>query len=238
LAQAEYHAMRTSDPSDPQAGSELHRFTVEEYMRLGEDFPRSELVDGLVYDKPQENESEPQLHRFTVEEYMRLGEDFPRSELLGGFIYDVAPVNWRHARAVSVLLNELARGLYGGGYCVEIRSTLAMQGWQGRWGPEPDVALLYDEMYTKTPTAENTVAIIEVSESTYAWERKQKIPLYVASGVPTWQVNLPARQVEYYPTPANLDNPQIFHEGDTFEVLGVRVAVADLLLPVEVSPDS
>jgi len=227
------------DTTVPQADPELHRFTVEEYMRLGESFPRSELLDGLIYDKPQGNEGEPELHRFTVEEYMRLGEDFARSELFDGLIYDVSPVRIAHAHAVTILLNTLAAALYGRGpYVVVVQSTLAMQGWQGRWGPEPDIAVLYNEKYTKTPTAENAAAIIEVSDSSDVKDRAVKIPLHVASGVPAWQVNLPARQVEYYPTPARLDNPQIFREGDTFEVLGVRIAVADLLLPIEASPDS
>jgi hypothetical protein len=231
--------MRTSDPSVPQAEPELHRFTVEEYMRLGESFPRSELLDGLVYDKPRGDEPEPELHRFTVEEYMRLGESFPRSELLDGFIYDVSPVKIAHAHAVSMLLNMLASGLYGRSpYLVVPQSTLAMQGWQGRWGPEPDIAVLYNEKYTSTPTAENAVAIIEVSDSSDIIDRAVKVPLYVASGVPTWQVNLPARQVEFFESPESLDTPQIFLEGDTFEVLGVRIAVADLLLPVDVSPDA
>ncbi len=205
-------------------------------MRLGESFPRSELLDGLIFDKPRGRE--PELHRFTVEEYMRFGEDFPPSELLDGLIYDMAPVNRAHAHAVRVLLDELVYGLHGGPYCVEIGSTVAMQGWQGRWGPEPDVAVLYDEKYTKAPMAENTVAIIEVSESTYAWDRKHKIPIYVASGVPTWQVNLNARQVEYYASPKDLEAPVVFVEGDTFEVLGVRIPVASLLLPVQESPDA
>lgn len=113
-----------------------------------------------------------------------------------------------------------------------------MQGWEGPWGPEPDIAVLDDKTHTKTPTAENAAAIIEVSDSSYAWDRKHKIPLYVGSGVPTWQVNLNDRQVEYYASPESLDKPQIFREGETFEVLGVRIAVAYLLLPVEASPDS
>jgi hypothetical protein len=228
----------TSKPIFPQVEPELHRFTVEEYMRLGESFPRSELLDGLVYDKPRGDEPEPQLHRFTFEEYMRLGDSFPRSELLDGLIYDVSPTNRGHAHALRVLVKALVLGLVEKPYWVEQGSSLAVQGWEGPWGPEPDIAVLHDETYSKTPTAENAAALIEVSDSSYAWDRKHKIPLYVASGVPTWQVNLPARQVEYSESPESLDSPQIFLEGDTFEVLGVRIAVADLLLPVEGKPDA
>ncbi len=66
--------MRISDPTLPQAEPELHRFTVEEYMRLGESFPRSELLDRLIYDKSRADEAEPDLHRFTVEEYIGVRE--------------------------------------------------------------------------------------------------------------------------------------------------------------------
>jgi Uma2 family endonuclease len=227
-------------PKVPQAEPDLHRFTLEEFMRLGDDFSRgAELLDGFVYDVPGANAPEPKLYRFTVEEYMRLGEDFPRSELLDGLIYDVSPVKRAHAHAVRVLLNTLAAALYGRTpYCVEVGSTLAMQGWQGPWGPEPDLAVLFDKEYTETLTPEDVVAVIEVSDSSDAKDRAVKVPLYVASGIPTWQVNLPTRQVEYYASPESLERPQVFVEGDTFEVLGVPIAVADLLLPKKESPNA
>jgi len=227
-----------STPTVPQAEPELHRFTVEEYMRLGESFPRSELLDGLIYDKQRADQPEPELHRFTVEEYMRLGDEFPRSELLDGLIYDVPPVNEPHAYAVEAVNKTLVLGLAAEPCRVRPGHPLAVQGWHGPWAPQPDLAVVYDEPYRNTPTAENSLAFIEVSDSTYNWDRKHKIPIYVASGVPTWQVNLNARQVEYYASPKDLEAPVVFVEGDTFEVLGVRITVASLLLPVEASPDA
>jgi hypothetical protein len=159
-------------------------------------------------------------------------------ELLDGLIYDVPAVNEPHAYAAEVLLRELTHHLYGSPYRVRPGHPLAVQGWHGPWAPYPVIAVVYDEPYRKTPTAENSLAFIEVSDSTYTWDRKRKIPIYVTSGVPTWQVNVNARQVEHYPSPESLEEPIVFVEGDTFEVLGVRIAVTNLFLPVEENPNA
>jgi Uma2 family endonuclease len=185
-------------------------------------------------------ENEATLHLFTVEEYMAL--DIPgRTELLGGLIYDVSPMFEPHAHAVEVLNDELTSGLHGGPYRVRPQCPLAVQGWSGKWAPEVDLAVVKKANYTQTPAAADTLAFIEVSDSTYADDLKKKIPIYVGSGVPTWQVNVPKRRVEFYPTPLRLGNPQIFVEGDAFEILGIPIAVADLFLPQpggQTAPDS
>ncbi len=39
--------------------------------------------------------------------------------------------------------------------------------------------------------------LIEVADTTAAWDRRHKVPLYAAAGVPeVWLVDLPARTVE------------------------------------------
>lgn len=168
-------------------------------------------------------------HRFTVAEYMAL-EIAERTELLEGVIYDVSPRNEAHRRAIRELSRALIPGLLGSGYVVQTENAVAVPEWQGRDAPEVDVAVLADKVYRPGPTAADAFAFIEVSHTTYALDRKYKIPLYVRAGVPSWIVNIPLRQVEYYGAPKDLETEhgRIFTEHDAFDVLGIAIPVAAL----------
>jgi hypothetical protein len=178
-----------------------------------------------------------QPHLFTVAEYMHL--DIPgRTELLGGLVYDVSPKYPPHTRAVRHLTKVLNRGL-SDEYAVSPQDPIAVQGWKGRYAPEIDVAVIAEKTYTATPTDADSFAFVEVSDSTYKADREEYIPLYVAAGVPTWHVNIPARQVEFYAKGSAPHDPptRIFREGDVFDILGVPVRVADLFAPKERSTE-
>jgi hypothetical protein len=167
-------------------------------------------------------------HLFTVAEY--LGLNIPwRTELIEGMIHDVAPKNEPHILAVSRLSRALIRGL-GDEYLVRVQDPIAVSGWMGRNDPEIDVAVVASRHYPQRATNADSFAFIEVSDTTYANDREIKIPLYVAARVPTWHVNVPRRQVEFYRQGADPNGPpsQVFHAGETFEVLGVTIVVTDL----------
>lgn len=59
---------------------------------------------------------------------------------------------------------------------------------------QPDLAILRpreDNYAESNPTPEDVLLVIEVSDSTVAYDRNVKIPRYAQSGVPeVWQVNL------------------------------------------------
>jgi hypothetical protein len=168
----------------------------------------------------------------TVEEYM--GLDIPeRTELLGGVIYSLLPKNEPHVFAVSKLAEALILGLHGSPYMVRIQDPVAVFGWKGRDAPEVDLAVVTRKSYKTTPTAHDAKALIEVSDSTYSDDRKYKIPLYVGAGVPSWIVNIPLRQVEFYGSVKDLEAPhgRIFTIPEAFEVLGVVIPVAGLFEP-------
>ena len=73
-------------------------------------------------------------------------------------------------------------------------------------------------------------AFIEVSDTTYAVDRKHKIPLYVNAGVPSYIVNIPLRQVEFYGSVQDLgaEHGRVFTDRDTLEILGVAIPIAVL----------
>jgi hypothetical protein len=166
---------------------------------------------------------------FTAEEYLKL--DIPeRTELLGGVIYEVSPRNEPHRYAVAALHDVLAFALHRSEYVVRSQDAVAVPGWGGRDAPEVDVAVLRRKRYDLGPTAADAIALIEVSDTTYAHDRSYKIPLYVAAGVEAWLVNIPARTVERYATFEDLGRPHGFEygEGQTFHVAGTPISVSEL----------
>jgi Uma2 family endonuclease len=174
-------------------------------------------------------------HLFTVAEYMAL-EIEERTELLGGVIYDMSPKNSPHSHAVLRLTDVLAHGLFGSPYIVQVQDPIAVSGWHGPDAPEIDIAIIAREEYPITPSASDAFVFIEVSDTTYdarkTGDRTYKIPLYVNAGVPSWIVNIPLRQAEYYETVEDLDLPHghVFGEDATIEILGVAIPVASLFL--------
>lgn len=168
-------------------------------------------------------------HLFTVEEYVALAIE-ARTELLGGVIYDVSPRSEPHRYAVRKLTEILAHGLFGSGYIVQVQDAVAVSGRQGHDAPEIDVAVLSDKFYRPMPTAADAFAFIEVSDTTYAVDRKHKIPLYVAAGVPSYIVNIPAQHVEFYGTlqDLELEHGRTLSRADSLTMLGVAVPIVAL----------
>jgi len=170
-------------------------------------------------------------HLLTVAEYMTLDIE-ERTELLGGTIYDVSPRYEPHRYAVRKLNQILSAGIPSG-QIVSCQDAVAVSGSKGRDAPEVDVAVLVDRIYEPVATAADALALIEVSDTTYRSDRHYKIPLYVNAGVPAWILNIPLRQVESYASPADLELPHgnVVGEHDSFDVLGVTIPVARLLVP-------
>ncbi len=176
-------------------------------------------------------ESEKTPHLFTVAQYMAL--DIPeRTELLGGVIYDVSPRNEPHRYAVRELHRILVRGLFVPEYVVQSQDAVAVPDWQGTDAPEVDVAVLRRKEFDPGPTSSDAAALIEVSDTTYAVDRRYRIPLYVKAGVPAWIVNIPPRQVEFYGTlqDLELEHGRVFTERDSIDILGIVIPVATLFL--------
>jgi Uma2 family endonuclease len=174
-------------------------------------------------------EIEVKPHLFTVEEYM--ASNVPgHTELVGGTIYDVSPSNPAHIHAVEALLGYFMWNLDRETYRVRPSHPLALDGWAGRQAPEPDIAVVRQGDYReRLPTAGEAFVVIEVSDSTYLFDRNVKIPLYAAAGIPAWIVNIRGRRVEHYlPYESNAD-PRCYLEDDTFDILGVPIRVSDLL---------
>lgn len=141
---------------------------------------------------------EPKLlrHRISVDDYDRMAEvgllaADARVELIDGEIIDRAPMGSRHHATIlrlSQLLHEAA------GRQAQISTQLPVR-LDGRSEPEPGLAVLRrrDDFYANAlPTGADCLLVIEVSDTTLAYDVRIKVPLYAQHGVPeVWVVDLP-----------------------------------------------
>src|SRR5262249_30900127 len=122
------------------------------------------------------DEVRPRL--FTIDEVVemaRVGILRPneRVELIEGQIVEMHAQGTRHVWAVSRLMTWFARQ---DGVLVTAQSTFEITGQNG---PEPDVVVLRaSTTQFKRPSPPDTLLIIEVSDTSLAYDRNTKRPLY------------------------------------------------------------
>jgi Uma2 family endonuclease len=141
-----------------------------------------------------------------VDEYYRMAETGvlradARVELIEGEIIDMAPIGSRHASLVSALAEQLI-GAAGAAAVVWIQSPVRLG---ARSEPQPDLALLKrrpDRYASDHPTAADVLLVVEVSESTLAYDRDVKADLYARHGIPElWIVDAAERRLEIFRDP-------------------------------------
>jgi Uma2 family endonuclease len=146
--------------------------------------------------------------RFTRAEYHRMGEvgilrEGDRVELIRGEIVEMSPPGRRH-RAFVGNLNQLLAVRLSGLAVVWTQNPIVL-GDDSE--PQPDVAILrrrsvpYKE---REAGAQDVFALIEVADSSLAYDRTTKMRLYAQAGIPEyWIVDCDAETIETYrdPTP-------------------------------------
>ncbi len=147
-------------------------------------------------------------HLFTRADYHKmvvsgvLTED-DRVELIEGEIVEKMPVGPSHSACVK-RLNQFFAGLAGGRALVSVQDPLAIGDYSE---PEPDLALLIprDDFYAGShPQASEVLLLIEVSDTSIVYDRRTKLPLYAANGIPqVWIVDLQRSEIAVYSEPAN-----------------------------------
>lgn len=149
-----------------------------------------------VLDVPQVLE-EPHIlrHRLTVEDYYRMAEvgvleADARVELIEGEVIDMAPTGTKHYAAV-MRLDHLIKAAVQGRALVAVQAPLRLNRYSQ---PEPDLAVLKprDDFYAAAlPTGADTLLVIEVSDTTLAYDVRIKAPLYARHGVAElWVIDL------------------------------------------------
>jgi hypothetical protein len=144
--------------------------------------------------------------RFTRKEYHRMAEvgilgDNDRVELIRGEIVEMSPIGPRHSAFVDNLNRLLARRLPDDAI-VRVQGPVALT---DDTEPQPDLTVLrrravpYKE---REAWAEDAVLVIEVAESSLAYDRWTKRRLYAEAGIPEyWVVDCTAETIEVHRDP-------------------------------------
>lgn len=129
-------------------------------------------------------------------------------ELLEGYLVEKGMRDPPHEMALRRLTARLPR--YVTGWFLQIQGATAL----GESEPEPDGALLRGDETAcdgRLPAAADIGLVIEVSDSTLAFDRRDKGRIYARAGIPTyWIVNVVDGQVEVYSDPDPAANPPAY----------------------------
>ena len=184
--------------------------------------------------------------KFTVAEYYRMAEvgilhHTERVELLDGEIIVMAPIGLRHAASVDIS-NEVLAHRAPGRFILRIQNPLRLSETMEL---VPDVMLLRrraDYYATAAPGPADALLVMEVSDSSLAYDREVKIPLYARAGIPQTLIkNLPGDCIESFdrPGPEGYARHIIYRRGDKIRLVSLpdlELAVADLLPPQIAEP--
>lgn len=182
--------------------------------------------------------AEVKKHRFTVDEYHKMGEagifgEDDRVELIDGEVVEMTPIGWRHARCVRrlvTLFGRLAGELAGGPYEVDAQNPVVLSEYGE---PQPDLALVREVPVGRLPTPEDVALIVEVSDTTLAYDRNVKLPHYARAGIPeVWIVDLQNETIEVYADPEDGRYAKVRRYGREEELRSETVP--GLTLPIEV----
>jgi Uma2 family endonuclease len=145
------------------------------------------------------------MRRFTVDEYHRLiragilTENDP-VELVEGWIVYKMPRNPPHDVTIE-LVEEVIRGRLPSGWRLRGQCAITTDDSE----PEPDFIIVRGAPRSRLPGhpgPADIAVLIEVADTSLAYDRKEKGRLYGRAGIPCyWIINLVDRQIEVYSVP-------------------------------------
>jgi Uma2 family endonuclease len=163
------------------------------------------LIDGTTRERARRTvmavEVATARRLFTREEYHRMGEvgilkPADRVELIRGEIVQMSPIGRRHHAFVNNL-NQILVTRLAGRAMVSVQNPVVLA---DDTEPEPDLAVYrhrpvpYKE---REPHADDALLLIEVAETSLAYDRSTKLRLYAEAGVPEyWVVDCVAESID------------------------------------------
>jgi Uma2 family endonuclease len=181
-----------------------HQWTIADYERMiaAGIFEKLELLCGDVVITG----ATVRPYRWTLADYEQLIAlgifEGKHVELMQGEILAMAPMGEPHALTIIHLTEALLPHFNTRtGYHLRAQMPLALSALTCE--PEPDIALVpLDTPANEAGRPTSASLIIEVAESSLAYDRDRKGPLYAAAGIQDyWLINLPERCFEVYRQP-------------------------------------
>jgi Uma2 family endonuclease len=175
----------------------------------------------------------PRQRSWTRDEYYRLADlgffTDQRVELIEGQIIDMGPMNSAHATAIA-LAQATLEPAFGPSFFARIQMPFHVGVLSE---PEPDVAIVAGPRRAYTTAHPTTAAlIVEVADSSLAYDRDAKASLYAKAGIADyWLINLTDRQVEIYRGAAPDSAAFIGWRYTERRVAGVGETVSPLMVP-------
>ena len=181
----------------------------------------------------------PTRYKLSVDDYHKLGEvgiltEDSRVELLEGELIEMAPIGGPHMAVVN-RLNRLLVLAVGDLGVVSVQNPVRLTPHSE---PQPDIAILNvgaGNAPAAVPGAQAVLLLIEVADTTLAYDRGTKLTLYATSGIAeSWIVNLQSKCIEVYREPASdgYSKRIDFNLQDSVSPLAlptVKVVVAEIL---------
>ncbi len=150
---------------------------------------------------------EVKRRRFTVHDYHRMGEagilhEDDRVELIEGELVEMTAIGTRHFSCVNRLTRLLVMNV-GDDAIVSVQNPVRLNEYNE---PQPDLAVIRPRDYRESlPEPDDVLLLIEVSDTTLAYDRGVKLSLYARAGIrEVWIVDLPNETIARY-TSASAD---------------------------------
>lgn len=173
--------------------------------------------------------------RFRVDEYHRMGEagiltETDRVELIDGEIIEMTPIGDPHVDLVIVLTGRLSAAI-GPRAMISVQNPVRLN---DRTEPQPDIAVLKLDRRRGVPLAADTLLVVEVAESSLAYDRDTKVPRFAHAGIAeTWLIDVAGATLVRYRNPdeggyRDRDVPDLSRAVPLYGLPGVEIDLGDL----------
>lgn len=171
-------------------------------------------------------------YKITRDAYHRMAEagvfaEDERVELLDGELFTMSPQSRAHALVIRVLNRIFARTLAGrADVCPQLPFALSDLS-----EPEPDIALVAEELTPQPEHPSNAFLVIEVAYSSLAQDLGRKRRLYALAAVPEyWVIDVDARRIHVHRDPVGSSYQTVAVVEDGGSV--APVAFPDVVVPL------
>jgi Uma2 family endonuclease len=182
------------------------------------------------------------IRKWTVKEYHKLGEmgffqPEERVELVSGNIIKMSAKGTAHTSALG-RTDRLLQNLFGNLAWVRMQDPIALD---DNSEPEPDIAVVRIDPFdyaTHHPTPSEVYLIIEVADSSLAYDREIKANIYARSGIADyWVLNVNERQLHVFREPADDGYQSEVILGETANISPLQfptfnIAIREMLPPI------